>query len=95
MIKLKQATLDETVVFKELYVPSFARDAVSYGLYATEEDGIEHARKIIADPASTMNAERNVWLAISVESVDEPVELIWLAIEPKVGAKSACNNTAM
>jgi GNAT superfamily N-acetyltransferase len=88
MIKLKQATLDETVVFKELYVSSFARDAVSYGLYVNEEDGIEHGRKDIADPASARNAERNVWLAISVEGVDEPVGLIWLAIEPKVGAKS-------
>lgn len=88
MVTLKQATSEETMIFSELYVSSFARDAVSYGLHVNEQDGIEHARKIIADPASTMNAERNVWLAISVEGTVEPVGLIWIAIEPRVGAKS-------
>jgi GNAT superfamily N-acetyltransferase len=87
MIMLKQANPDETVAFRALYVSSFARDAVSYGLYVNEQDAIEHARKNIATMES-MKPGIHLWQAISVDGVAEPVGFIWLAVEPEFGIKS-------
>ena len=81
MIELKQATPGETLAFHDIYVATFTHDKLASGEYQSEDDAIAYARKIVADPASTINCEQYYWIAISVEGVPEPVGLIWLLMD--------------
>lgn len=61
MIELKQATPGETLAFHDIYVATFTHDKLASGEYQSEDDAIAYARKIVADPASTINCEQCRW----------------------------------